>query len=69
MKKFLIWSNEHGAWWAPNGNGYVNFRDQAGRWSLEEAIEICEPSFRVPPNVPEETMSPDFEEGDSVKGQ
>lgn len=39
--KYLIWSNEHNAWWARNHNGYVESRNQAGRYSFEEAEKIC----------------------------
>jgi hypothetical protein len=39
--KYLIWSNEHGAWWKPNSHGYTTDRGDAGYYSLEEATEIC----------------------------
>lgn len=38
--KWLIWSNEHGQWWAPASQGYTPSRKRAGRYSLEEATEI-----------------------------
>jgi hypothetical protein len=41
VKSFLIWSNEHQAWWGPKECGYVKARRIAGRYSLERAIEIC----------------------------
>lgn len=37
-EKWLIWSNEHEAWWKPNGNGYTNDRSLAGLYSLSDAI-------------------------------
>ena len=42
MTKFLIWSIEHGAWWAPARTGYtVNIRE-AGRYTWGEAKEIVD---------------------------
>jgi hypothetical protein len=40
MGSFLIWSSENGAWWAPDGLGYVNHIAQAGRFTHEEALDI-----------------------------
>lgn len=39
--KWLIWSNEHRAYWKPNMCGYTTFASAAGRYTEEEAIEIC----------------------------
>lgn len=39
--QWLIWSNEHGAWWKPGRYGYTKSRLEAGRYSFEEAAEIC----------------------------
>jgi hypothetical protein len=36
----LIWSFERGAWWAPEGTGYVVRQAQAGLYSLGRALEI-----------------------------
>lgn len=33
----LIWSNEHGAWWAPGRMGYVHKLADAGRYTLARA--------------------------------
>lgn len=38
---WLIWSNEHSAWWAPNGRGYTNRTAEAGRYPFMEALGIC----------------------------
>jgi hypothetical protein len=38
---YLIWSNEHGAWWGPGRRGYVRRIENAGRYSHAQAIEIC----------------------------
>jgi len=40
-KTFLIWSNEHNAWWGPKESGYVKARRIAGRYSFEDALRIC----------------------------
>jgi len=35
---YLIWSNQHRAWWGPNGCGYTTDHAGAGRYSREDAI-------------------------------
>ena len=37
---WLVWSNEHGAWWGPNQCHYYTDISAAGRYTLEEAIRI-----------------------------
>lgn len=37
---YLIWSNEHQAWWRPHSAGYTIASEQAGRYSHEEAVKI-----------------------------
>lgn len=39
--KYLIWSNEHKAWWGENSRGYSNNIEYAGRYTSEEAVRIC----------------------------
>jgi hypothetical protein len=39
--KWLIWSNEHRAYWRPNMAGYTTFAKAAGRYTYTQAIEIC----------------------------
>lgn len=39
--RYLIWSDEHSAWWRPASRGYTIHMDQAGRYSREEALSIC----------------------------
>lgn len=39
--KWLVWSNEHRAWWRSNRRGYALKIGEAGRYSLEEARDIC----------------------------
>lgn len=41
MIQYLIWSNEHRAWWGPGECGYVPRVSQAGRYSREAALRIC----------------------------
>lgn len=36
---YLVWSNEHRAWWRPNNSGYTIHFEQAGRYSRDEAIK------------------------------
>lgn len=38
---YLIWSNEHRAWWAPGRCGYVSSIERAGRYDRDEAISIA----------------------------
>jgi hypothetical protein len=38
---FLIWSNEHRAWWMPGSRGYTTLADRAGRYTREQALSIC----------------------------
>lgn len=37
--KYLVWSNEHQRWWAPNAQGYVWRVADAGRYTEEEAVK------------------------------
>jgi hypothetical protein len=39
--EYLIWSNEHGAWWRSGSQGYTTSLQQAGRYSREDAIVKC----------------------------
>jgi hypothetical protein len=43
--RYLIWSNEHGAWWRPNRNGYTTVIELAGQYPPEEAKEIVESAW------------------------
>lgn len=53
MTTYMIWSNEHRAWWRPARRGYTTVTLSAGRYSAEEADEILrEANFNpaAPPN-------------------
>lgn len=39
--EYVIWSNEHRAWWRANSRGYAKDFDDAGVYSRGEAIKIC----------------------------
>lgn len=36
---FLLWSNKHAMWWLPGAWGYTEHRDEAGRFTQDEAIK------------------------------
>ena len=42
MKEWLIWSNEHIGWWKPNRLGYTKNPEEAGLYTYEDAMDICE---------------------------
>lgn len=39
---WLVWSNEHNAYWRPNKCGYTQDVAQAGRYPVAEADSICQ---------------------------
>ena len=41
MRHFLIWSEEHGAWWGADHRGYTRSMCQAGLYTRKEARTIC----------------------------
>lgn len=41
---YLVWSNEHHAWWRPNSQGYAKSIEDAGVYSREEAMDIARTS-------------------------
>jgi len=47
MTDWVIWSEEHGAWWKADSNGYTHSLVQAGRYSEENAKRIEENANRV----------------------
>jgi hypothetical protein len=36
---YLLWDNERGMWWNPNGQGYTHSVSQAGLYSRDEAVK------------------------------
>lgn len=38
---YVIWSNEHRAWWGPDRRGYCSRLDDAGRYDRESALGVC----------------------------
>ncbi len=38
--KYVIWSNEHAAWWGPDEVGYTPWVEEAGRYDLPTARAI-----------------------------
>lgn len=46
-QRWLIWSNEHRAWWRAHSCGYTRRIEDAGLYSYAEAKSICfPPHFR-----------------------
>ena len=56
--EYLIFSNEHDAYWKPNELGYTRDIRQAGTYTLERAKAICEGAGMLDSekNVPNEIM-------------
>jgi hypothetical protein len=38
---YLVWSNEHAAWWGADRCGYTHIIDRAGRYERSEAMKIA----------------------------
>lgn len=41
--KWIVWSNEHLAYWGPGHSGYTMRIEKAGRYTYDEARAICFP--------------------------
>jgi hypothetical protein len=41
VMRYLVFSQEHLAFWGPGRAGYTNDLMQAGRYSRQEALDIC----------------------------
>lgn len=39
--EYVIWSTKHRAWWGPDERGYRVHLSSAGRYSRDQALEIC----------------------------
>ncbi len=56
---WIVWSNEHEAWWGSNRSGYYENVADAGRYTYAEAVEICKSrSECVHPSLPPELIQP-----------
>ena len=47
--RYVIWSEEHGAWWGPGKMGYTRSFRGAGRYSRLEAEQIALGANKHPP--------------------
>lgn len=56
---WLIWNFERGQWWTQSRHGYTPSREEAGRFSLLDAIEIVKDANIQQNDQPEEAMVPD----------
>lgn len=58
-RNFLVWSNEHQAYWGWNHCGYTLDDALAGRYTLADAVAIChQANGRQDWGVPPETIVP-----------
>lgn len=39
--QYLVWSNEHHAWWGPEERGYTRIIERAGRYTRSQAMTIA----------------------------
>lgn len=50
QERYVIWSEEHRAWWSPHRAGYTRSLVDAGRYAKEEADQIVtEANEYLPP--------------------
>jgi hypothetical protein len=64
---YLVWSNEHSAWWGVNQCGYTRFIERAGRYDRAEALSIAgtrDGGWHVRKGNPDEIAIP---EKDAIK--
>lgn len=54
--KWLVWSNEHKAWWRADHRGYCFIRASAGRYSFDEACKIVKSANYARDGEPNEAM-------------
>lgn len=56
-RRYLIWSNEHNAWWKPNRQGYTPELAGAGEYEEREAVSVICTDWMWS-NHPYETLYP-----------
>lgn len=56
--RYLIWSNEHRAWWCPAGKGYTTKLIEAGWFDHAEAVKICAKALVGSTAIPNELPVP-----------
>jgi hypothetical protein len=60
-RSWLIWSEEHGAWWKAGRAGYTRSMREAGRYPLDEAAAIVDDANRYAPiSEVREVLMPDL---------
>jgi len=52
---WLIWSYQHNAWWRPGRMGYTHDPNKVGRYTVTEALAICNEANRYSRQI-NETM-------------
>ncbi len=60
--KYLVWSNEHKAWWGADHRGYTRFIERAGRYERAEALKIAgtrDGGWRLNKGNPDEIAIPE----------
>lgn len=55
---FYIWSNEHKAWWLPNGVGYTELIALAGKYPKLDAYKFVSHGVLFANRPPDETLVP-----------
>lgn len=61
VEPYLVWSNQHRAWWRANSRGYTNDVRSAGLYDREEAISISgqgRDGWLEPKKAPDELAIP-----------
>ena len=57
QETYLVWSNEHKSWWGPDERGYYDEVASAGRYTKEQAEDICQHArSHIPGQPPPEVM-------------
>lgn len=60
--KYLVWSNEHRAWWGKDHCGYTRIIANAGRYDRDEALKIAgtrDGGWRLNKGNPDEIAIPE----------